>query len=109
MADAFKKLDKKIVSSLGITKRTKPVAFDKWMNRLNINTEKYIYSKDILRVKNNDFAYYVYNNGFGFVSDSNEVVYDLDGKQLIHVKGDSNKLSIGKSYMQMIYSDFNDL
>ena len=79
------------------------------LSRLNINTEKYIYSKDILRVKNNDFAYYVYNNGFGFVSDSNEVVYDLDGKQLIHAKGDSNKLSIGKSYMQMIYSDFNNL
>ena len=79
------------------------------LSRLNINTEKYIYSKDILRVKNNDFAYYVYNNGFGFVSDSNEVVYDIDGKQLIHVKGDSNKLSIGKSYMQMIYSDFNNL
>tara|TARA_B110001454_G_scaffold216065_1_gene238636 strand:- start:1075 stop:1236 length:162 start_codon:yes stop_codon:yes gene_type:complete len=39
MADAFKKLDKKTVSSLGITKRTKPVAFDKWMDRLNVNTE----------------------------------------------------------------------
>lgn len=76
------------------------------LNTLNMDSDKYVYSKNMFNDESS-FAYYVFNNGFGFLTDTSELVYDLDGQQLIQIQGDSNQLSIGKSYMQMIYSDFN--
>lgn len=77
------------------------------LRQLNMESAQYPYSNNLLVASSNDFAYYVYNDGFGYVDGSSEVNYDLGGKQITRLKGDSSKLDIGKSYMQMIYSDFN--
>ena len=77
------------------------------LHQLNMSSKKYSYSKDIINTPANNFAYYIYNDGFGYVDSSSEVIYDLGIQQIIRLEGDSSKLDIGKSYIQVIYSDFN--
>jgi len=80
--------------------------YETLLNQLNIDHSKNPYSKDILKSKG--YAFYSYNNGFGFVTDSSTTCYDLNAKQFIINTSKNDSLS-GTYYMQYWADNFNKL
>ena len=66
------------------------------------------FSRNLLNTNLSDFAYYAFNNGFGCITPSGYVIYDIDfNKCLIDGVEDSHKsLETGKALLQLISSDF---
>ncbi|GAB1446119.1 MAG: LTA synthase family protein [Cyclobacteriaceae bacterium] len=57
----------------------------------------------------NHFAVFIYNNGYGFKTDSTLSVFDTIGENYIREDGNPSDYakSLGKAYMQKLYWDFN--
>jgi hypothetical protein len=58
--------------------------------------------------ESNSFAFYTYNEGFGFITDSAAVVYDQKLKKPVLKEGkdsDSAEKS-GKAYLQVLFNDY---
>ncbi|MCQ2375000.1 MAG: sulfatase-like hydrolase/transferase [Salinivirgaceae bacterium] len=73
---------------------------------LNQQFNQFTYSKSINN--SNNWAMYVYNNGFAFMRDSAFVVYDIAGnKTLVEQNVTDSLLTQGKAMVQSIVSDFN--
>ncbi len=69
----------------------------------------FIFSKDLFGNKTNDFALYVFNNGYGYLDNDRYFVYDNLGKQYLRKEGvqHDDELNYAKAYIQMLYSDYN--
>lgn len=78
------------------------------LDQLNISANKFIWSKDLLDSSVRPFAFYNFNDGFGFVTPSGTVTMDNISKKIIYEKGkvDSADVNNGKAYMQFSYQDF---
>jgi phosphoglycerol transferase MdoB-like AlkP superfamily enzyme len=77
-------------------------------NQLNKNYSGTNFAKDVLSGQE-PFAYYAFNNGFGFVNDSTYFVWDLDLGDFISNKDVSPQVSKqGKSYLQEVLVDFSN-
>jgi hypothetical protein len=76
--------------------------------QLDIDNSNYTYSKNILSSNVESFAFYTFNNGFGFVSDSLGLVYDnISNKYIIKRGSVSDKdMEKGKAYLQILCNDF---
>jgi phosphoglycerol transferase MdoB-like AlkP superfamily enzyme len=70
--------------------------------------DKYPFSKDLLSNKTNSFAFYVFNEGFGFITDSSKYIYDhKPGKSVVEEGKDPETAGrLGKAYLQVLYDDF---
>ncbi|MEZ4971999.1 MAG: sulfatase-like hydrolase/transferase [Cyclobacteriaceae bacterium] len=57
----------------------------------------------------NPFAVFIYNNGYGFKTDSTLSVFDTIGQSYITEEGNPSEKekAFGKAYMQKLYWDFN--
>ncbi len=76
-------------------------------NQLNINSEQFYFSKDILR-GDNSFAFYAFNNGFGYLRGNQFVSWDNENSEII-AKTDNltdSTLQQGKAFLQKITTDF---
>jgi len=66
------------------------------------------FSKDLLSDKSKSFAFYTYNEGFGFITDSSAAAFDLksrtpvmsDGKDPISAENN------GKAFLQVLFDDY---
>lgn len=78
------------------------------LSQLGISTGDYRFSKNIFGQMNREFAFYTFNNGFGFLTDSAKVVFGNDKKDFIFQegKGAETDLEFGKAYMQTLSDDF---
>jgi len=78
------------------------------LNQMNIDNDNYKYSRDIFSSCDNSFAFYSFNNGFGFITDSLKMIYDIVGGKYILNKGKASfgKFEPGKAYLQVLNSDF---
>jgi phosphoglycerol transferase MdoB-like AlkP superfamily enzyme len=78
------------------------------LDQLNISSNKFKWSKDLLDSSARSFAFYSFNNGFGFVTSSGIVTMDNVSKKIIYEKGsvDTSTINNGKAYMQLSYQDF---
>lgn len=77
------------------------------LNQLSFNSEDFIYSKDLFNENDEKFAYYVYNNGFGFLTDSTKLVFDNTGNRLLFNEGVIDKdLLKAKAITQFISHDY---
>lgn len=78
------------------------------LDQLNISSNKFKWSKDLLDSSARSFAFYSFNNGFGFVTPSGIVTMDNVSKKIIYEKGsvDTSTINNGKAYMQLSYQDF---
>lgn len=76
--------------------------------QLNIKHDTFNWSKNILSSDYQPFAYFAFQNGFGFVQKSNRYVFDTEGSFFIQKEGDVDSFSIqkGKSFLQMSYQDY---
>jgi phosphoglycerol transferase MdoB-like AlkP superfamily enzyme len=68
----------------------------------------YPFSKDLLSANSKSFAFYAFNEGFGFITDSSKYIYDHKlGKPVIEEgTGAEAAGKMGKAYLQVLYDDF---
>jgi phosphoglycerol transferase MdoB-like AlkP superfamily enzyme len=85
------------------------------LGQLDLKNTQFKWSKNFLNKYSKGFAFYTFDNGFGFVSDSSEVVYDQNLKSTIISRnkisgGDYNKnLKQGKAMLQIVFQEYIDL
>jgi phosphoglycerol transferase MdoB-like AlkP superfamily enzyme len=77
------------------------------LNQLGI-AGTFPFAKDLLSEKSNSFAFYVYNEGFGFITDTSAYVYDH--KLRMHVINEGKKPEYtektGKAFLQVLFNDY---
>lgn len=76
--------------------------------QLDIDHSEYVFSKDLFVSK--EFAYYTFNNGFGFLTPQEHLVYENVGDRILY---QSSKLSdsteiIGKALQEVSFRDYVD-
>lgn len=85
------------------------------LNQLGLNAGKFIWSKDLFNPKTPEFAFFNWDNGFGFASEAQIISFDNVGKNIIYRKNppdpniDSLQLRYGKAYMQKVFQDYLDM
>lgn len=81
------------------------------MGQLNIKTDAFKFSRNLLTTNSKSFAQFSFNNGFGFVNDSTLLIYDNVSNKFMTQDGASTDLekSMGKAAMQKIYKDLESL
>jgi phosphoglycerol transferase MdoB-like AlkP superfamily enzyme len=85
------------------------------LGQLDMKNTEFKWSKNFLNKYAKGFAFYTFDNGFGFISDSSEVVYDQNLKSTIIARnkisgGDYNKnLKQGKAMLQIVFQEYIDL
>lgn len=78
------------------------------LHQLGLAANDFKWGKDLLDSSASQFAFYSFNNGFGFVSPAGTVTLDnVSGKVIYKSAGvDSSSINAGKAYMQASYEDF---
>lgn len=76
--------------------------------QLKIPFDDFHWSKNLLDSSANSFAFYNFNNGFGWVTDSGYATVDNVSKQIIHRSQgfDTSHLKYGKAFMQVSYGEY---
>lgn len=71
--------------------------------------EKFRFSRNILADSTSGFSFYVFNDGFGFLSEDVTLVYDNVAEKYIINKGKTTETDLkkGKAILQILYNDFN--
>jgi len=66
------------------------------------------FGKDLFSREAASFAFYAFNEGFGFVTDSSAVAYDHKLKKPVLMEGKNPALAekAGKSYLQVLFDDY---
>jgi phosphoglycerol transferase MdoB-like AlkP superfamily enzyme len=90
----------KIVSQLDIAETLS--------RQVNLSTNQFPYSKNVFDSASRPWAFFTFNDGFGFVDSSGRLVFDNVGKQPIRQEGSAGPVEIeaGKAMMQKVYEDF---
>jgi phosphoglycerol transferase MdoB-like AlkP superfamily enzyme len=80
------------------------------MNQVGLNSYAYNWSKNIFDPKTKPWAFFSFNNGFGFVQPKQELVFDNVGKKMIQLNGSlsTRDLDLGKALMQRMFQDYLD-
>lgn len=80
------------------------------LNQLGLNAYGYNWSKNIFDPKTKPWAFFSFNNGFGFIQPKNHIVFDNVGKKMIQLNGNMNThdIDLGKSLMQRMFQDYLD-
>jgi hypothetical protein len=75
---------------------------------MNLLTESSIWSKNLLDTTAKQFAFYVFNDGFGFVTQKGAITFDNVSKKVIYKDNgtDTGQLNFGKAYLQLSFQDF---
>ncbi|MEO6836783.1 MAG: sulfatase-like hydrolase/transferase [Ginsengibacter sp.] len=78
------------------------------LDQLNLPTNNFKWGKDLLDSSAKPFAFYSFNNGFGFVTpQGTETVDNVSGKPIFISPGyDTSNINYGKAYMQFSYQDY---
>jgi phosphoglycerol transferase MdoB-like AlkP superfamily enzyme len=77
------------------------------LNQLRI-PGNFSFSKDMLSDKAKSFAFYTYNEGFGFITDSSVVGFDLKSRTPMLLEGKDPEAAEkkGKAYLQVLFDDY---
>ncbi|MCP9769814.1 LTA synthase family protein [Lacihabitans sp. LS3-19] len=78
------------------------------LGQLKINAADFVWSKDLFKTNVKPWAFFVFNNGFGYVKPNKEILFDNVGKQLmLHSELEkTSDLMEGKALQQKSYQDF---
>jgi phosphoglycerol transferase MdoB-like AlkP superfamily enzyme len=78
------------------------------LNQFEFPLKGYIFSKDILDANSKSFAMYFFNNGFGYMSDSMQAIYDNTIKCFTYTSGVISEefKESSKAYLQVLSNDF---
>ncbi len=77
------------------------------LNQLGI-AGTFPFAKDLLSEESNSFAFYVYNEGFGFITDTSVYVYDHKLKAHVISEGKVPEYAekTGKAFLQVLFNDY---
>jgi phosphoglycerol transferase MdoB-like AlkP superfamily enzyme len=66
------------------------------------------FSKDLLCQASGSFAFYTYNEGFGFISDSSAIAYDHKSREVVWKEGSATDRAerLGKAYLEVLFEDY---
>jgi len=66
------------------------------------------FAKDLLSADSYSFAFYTYNEGFGFITDSSKVAYDQKLRNFVLREGTDIETAEknGKAYLQVLFNDY---
>jgi phosphoglycerol transferase MdoB-like AlkP superfamily enzyme len=79
------------------------------LGQLSHPSASFTFSKNLLSPSSRSFATYFFNDGFGFVTPDQYIVYDNVGKEFIEKDGAGPKdLERSKSYEQILFTDYNN-
>ncbi len=83
--------------------------FQTLINQMNDST-KIPFSKDLFAQNTPSFAFYTFNNGYGFLNDTTVKVYDNIGKNYLISTGDSTltQKQKGQALLVSLFEDFNN-
>jgi phosphoglycerol transferase MdoB-like AlkP superfamily enzyme len=82
------------------------------LGQLGIKTSSFAWSKDLLNEKSKDFAFFNWDQGFGFVTPAQTITYDALGNHVLYRRQknqpqlDAAALTSGKSFMQEVYQQY---
>ena len=78
------------------------------LDQLNIPTNNFKWGKDLMDSSAKPFAFYSFNNGFGFVTPHGTETMDNDSRKPIYISPgyDTSDIKYGKAYMQFSYQDY---
>lgn len=78
------------------------------LDQMDLPTGDFKWGKDLLDSAAHQFAFYSFNNGFGFVDSTGVVTVDNVQRRIIRKVGhpDSTELNFGKAYMESSYADY---
>ena len=85
------------------------------LSQLQIKNNEFAWSKNVLNKYAQGFAFYTFDDGFGFVTDSSELVYDHNLKSVIRnnnkIEGSNPEKSLkqGKSFLQLLFQKYIEL
>jgi len=76
--------------------------------QLNISAKEFTWSKNLLNPYTKEFAFFSWDNGFGFMNTTQCVTFDNVGKNILYQSNPKLKadLHFGKSYLQTAYQQF---
>lgn len=77
--------------------------------QLSSPSRAFMFSKDILSPSSKSFAMYFFNDGYGFVSDQQYIIFDNVARQFLHNEGGTpDDLVRTKAYEQVLFTDYNN-
>ena len=77
------------------------------LNQLGMSSSDYAYSKDLFLEESSEFAFYAFNDGFAYITDSTKVIYDNIGNSVLRKEGEIDQdLIKGKAVLQVLMDDF---
>lgn len=95
-----------------------PVVIDKYinqtdlaatlLNQLDIKKEEFTFSRDFLSTNYSEFAFYTFNNGFGFIDCTGVSIFDNSIEKPLFEEPQANsnlRINKGKSILQTLYND----
>jgi len=76
--------------------------------QLHFKTEPFTFGKNVFDSASKHWAFFTYNDGIGFVTDSSRTLFDNAGKRIVFEEGKSTNehQRIAKALMQKLYNDF---
>ncbi len=79
------------------------------LKQIDENPQDFMFSKDLFSETYFDFAFYVFNDGFSFITDTSTVIYDNVSNEIILSSGPfKSDLKKGKAYLQYLMNDFKN-
>ncbi len=77
------------------------------LDQLDISAD-FPFSKDLLSEESGSFAFYTFNEGFGFVTDSSSVAFDQKSGQSVQMEGKNPAAAEakGKAFLQVLFDDY---
>ena len=77
-------------------------------NQLHLSVAPFSFSKNIFDSTSKHWAFFTYNDGIGFITDSSRTLFDNAGKRIVFEEGRSTieHEKIAKALMQKVYADF---
>jgi phosphoglycerol transferase MdoB-like AlkP superfamily enzyme len=78
------------------------------LNQLNLDHRQFIFSKDLLSPGSQDFAYYAFNNGLGYIKPEKELTFENMSELLLYQKGkiEDKDIQEGRTYLQYSFQDY---
>lgn len=78
------------------------------LEEMNLKADKFIFGKNALAINCEGFAYFAFNNGFGFMKENCRNIYDNISSAYIVAEGAGAKQadSLGKAFLQVLSRDF---
>lgn len=76
------------------------------LGQLGLDSREYIFSKDLLNSQTEEFSFYDFNDGYGYINDSTYEVWDNISSTWLKREGvETDK---GKAFLQMMSDDFHN-